>query len=230
MFCAVITDAQQSSGRDDLLRMNENYSKAKSYSMTISVKVYESKVTSAEPTLYGGKVKKSADGYFASMKGITIIVNTNCSMMIDDNQKQIVYGSSNGKNKKQEAQGKNLTYLPDSSLYGKNQIELQTSANGRKTYLVKTPGSSYFEKMLITINVLSNTLDEIVYYYKANEEISGSKVVVTYTDVKINSDIPPSAFSEKRYITKHGEQLNGIGKYSGYKLVDSTKKISTKGN
>ena len=227
-FCCGISIAQKKDSKADLLKMNETYSRANSYSMNIAVRVFEGKSASTEPTAYSGIVKKSNDGYFSSMKGISVIVNDHCSILVDDNQKMIVYGTSAGKNPKQKDPGTQFSPVLDTALFNKNQIELKSYGNGQETFKVLTPGNEFFEKMEVTLDISSYTLSEIIYYYKSSEDISGSKVIVNYSDVKLNKAMSASVFSERAYIEKKGDKLHGIGKYVGYKLLDNTKAAEKK--
>ncbi|HXC03313.1 MAG TPA: hypothetical protein VNZ86_01100 [Bacteroidia bacterium] len=226
VFSSFKTD-EGKQGKEDLVKMNMKYGQSKSMSMHIAVKVFENKSQASDPTVYSGIMKKSKEGYYSSLKGLTTLMNDHCSLLVDDNQKLIVYGTGSAKNMN-AFQEKDIAPMLDSMLYKNNKVELKSSGAGSKVYQITTGTGSFYEKMEVRLGVPNYTLDEIIYYYKTTEEAPGSKVVVSYSSVNLDAPLSSSDFSEKKFVEKKGSRFVGIGKYAGYKIIDSSKNVSVK--
>lgn len=202
-----------------LLKMNETYFEAKSFSMNATVNVYEKRLGPNPSASYSGSMYKSGGMYYSELMGKITLVNSSCALIVDEEQKLMVYGKpwkmSNVSSKA------NIPAMLDSVLFANATLKMKAK-DGRRSIIEIRPKNSEYEKIEVTIGTAENTLQEVVYFFPANEDIPYQKITITYTDTKINSKIPSSVFSEGRFITKKSNKIQPAGKWASFRLVDQT--------
>ena len=117
----------------------------------------------------------------------------------------------------------------DSAIYSQaTATYLVNTSTEKKIQLILKSGE--YSKIEVTINPIKNSLTQIVFYRSSKNasEISAEKIVVNYTEVKINNDIPSSLFSEKKFVKKNGDKLELTSAYKNYRLIDENKSINSK--
>lgn len=210
----------------DFKKMNQKYTDANSFSMSISVKIFE-KLTSIEPMMsYSGKMAVSGNNYYSEMIGKITIVNENYSLLVDNSQKLIMYKNTL-KNKKTEVKADKIPMSIDTAMYKNATAKyLINTATEKKIQLLFNSGQ--YSKIEVSINAVNNSLTQIIYFStsKSANEVSAEKIVVDYTEVKMNNEISPSLFSEKKIFKKNGDKLELVDAYKNYRLIDENKSIN----
>jgi hypothetical protein len=204
----------------DMKKMNKVYSEAHSFSMNISVKVYE-KVNSVAPMMtYAGNMAKSELGYCSELMGKTTLVNDRVSLLIDKNQRLILYKKVTDKNK-QSLKPPPIPMSVDSAMYANAKVKYLINNATEKKIQIISKGTAY-SKVEISINTADNTMKQIIFYTENNngDDSSTEKVVVDYTNVKINTTISSAVFAEQKFIVVTGKKATTTKAYSGYQLID----------
>ena len=205
--------------RTELFRMNDTYRKADNFSMKVNVKIYEKQSDTRERQSYEGMVKKQGNNYLSQMMGKTTLVNNNCVLLVDEGNKLIQYGDR-PKDKKNPTDDKALCYAIDSVYLANNKLKMLSSEEGHMRILVSSEGDEVYEKTEILINTVSHVLEELTYYYKDEEKAGFSKIVISYSEVKLHAAFGKSDFSEKKYITASRNSITLAANYASYKLID----------
>jgi outer membrane lipoprotein-sorting protein len=202
-----------------VLKMNEVYSGATGYSMNVGIKFYMGTNDVTPVNSFSGEACKSGDSYYSSIMGKTTIVNSGCTVFIDDGEKLIVY--SKGKTAKND--NMSSAGIPDSSLFGKMAVYNFGKGTSDVYRIVITPtDKTVYKQIELLINKGNFTLMGIDYYYAVDEDPAGSiqKLSVTYSEIKINPEISSAKFSESVYVSRKKGNLTGVGKYAAYQVIE----------
>lgn len=205
----------------DLRKMTAMYRSAKSYSMDITARFYSTEPGTAVQS-HTGKACKSGSNYFSQMLNRTTIYNSRCRMLVDEEQKLILFNKPNKKEVNSIEPEEQL--FMDSVFYATAKVRYISQDAVRKKIEVKTK-SGEFDRMELVINAQTYALEQVVYYYAQNTAngVAGySKTEISYTNIGINKPIPDSLFSEKKYIDRIKNKLTGVGRYATYKVVDQS--------
>lgn len=205
----------------DLQRMTKVYRDAKSFSMDITARFY-SKSADAENTVQTGKACRSEDSFFSQLMGRTTIYNNRCRLLVDEQQRLILF---NKPYKKEDASVSPEEQLfMDSAFYATAKLKYISQDAQHKKIEIKT-GTNTFERMEVTINAKTFVLEQVIYYYaeKSENGVAGyTRSEITYTNVLVNKPIAETVFSEKKYIARVKNTLAGVGIYAAYKVIDQT--------
>lgn len=209
--------------RNWLLDMSKNYRDAKSCSMSIKVGYYSSFNDSAPLLMRNGVVCFGGKYYRSNLMGKTVISNENCSLLIDENQKVIVRGAPINYTKKDTSiQAPTVEALLDSGLFKNSDVKL-TAQQGNTRSIKIIPKGGLYNYIVMDVDIADHTLTRMVYVYKPAEgETQSAKVIITFSDVRINVDLNENDFSEKNFITKSKGSYAGTGKYAAYEFIDQT--------
>ena len=207
-----------------LLKMNETYGKAQSYSMNVEMKFFYGNNDVTPVNTSKGEVRKSGDLYYSSIMGKTTIVNKNCTVFIDDGQKLIVYSKSGDHPSKPPVDD-----IPDTSSFGSAVKYSYGKGTVTGERVIITPSDkTVYSRIEVVINRKNFTLEEVAYYYPPAEDEQGAsvqKVQVTYSSVALNNSIPDDFFSEKKFVVRSKGKLAGVGKYAAYQVVEQDNKL-----
>lgn len=224
-FLLVVTSGKaQETAKDWLLKMNKAYTEARSVSMDINILYYQLQAAPKPASNFAGTVKMAGANYYASLMGQTVVGNKNCVLVIDEEQKTVNYMKPFlAGDKKAPANVYNPSAQIDSLVRSSALTLINTTGINRRIRLQLRDHAMY-EKMEVVINAADGHVEEMTYWYKKTEEApQAAKVIVTYSQVKLNTNIPESVFSEKKYIQKKNGIWTGIGSCSGYIVNDQTK-------
>ena len=210
--------AQVKTSGELLKETTQAYLDAKDLSMDVDVYTYVSATQPGE-LLGQGQIRKSGDSYYSKFLTDELIVNKNCTVVLDHNDKTITW-YDHEKNKKQKNKSPELPNLD--SISGGDSIVYKGIVNGQRHFLFYS--RSLFSSIRLTevlINDQSHFVERIVYFYRDNsndEAYDMYKVVIDYVNI---STARPSAscFSEGKYISysKGKPVLNAA--FSKYELI-----------
>lgn len=213
--------------KTDLLAMNKTYLNAQSFSMDVLVESYQNASDTKPVISYKGKVAKKDENYFTFMTGKTTVINKRCVLVIDDGQKMVLYKENNS-TKNKGSDFFTLANLDSAMILMTKETDVTYSAISpiESSIQIAYKGNSG-SKQEIIINKATNTLSRIIYYSQnmdGNVKTS-TKVVVKYSNIKLDESIPDDFFSEKKYITKKLGLISLSRNYSNYQLVNESPNI-----
>jgi hypothetical protein len=216
-FVGIALHAQQQDGKYWLEKMNERYLSAKSLSMGFGVEYYASAMQGAVTTTMKGSMKYSGENYYSDAMGQIVLINKKYTVVVDKNGKTITClenERSSGKKKDKQA----VVGQPDSLWAKAAKIKLLPSTGSLK--LIELSGEDpIYEKTVITLNSETMAMEQVDFYYKKIETGARPKLIVKYTNVKFDSEIGDSEFSEKKFVVKKGGDFLPAAGWEGYKIV-----------
>lgn len=215
LFYSLAVTAQED-GKAWLERMNRTYANASSVQMSFVVDYYGSTKQTTPTTSAKGQVRYSGSNYYSDAMGQIVIVNKKYMLLIDKAQHTITCLPGTGK---QKADKSTTTGQPDSAWLSANKI-LLLNTDGPFRRLEISGNDPVYEKTEITINAQTYALEQVVFFYQKQEDGSKPKLVVRYTDVRLNSGLTEADFSEKQYIQKKNGTLIAAPAWSNYKIID----------
>lgn len=223
LLLVISTALQAQDARDWLLRMNRAFAGSKTCDMSFSMQYYASKRDQRPQLSASGKVAFGQGFYFSSFMGKTVLSNKRCSVVIDDNEKQIVYLPSM-EQPKEKPKTPSLEFLLDSALLKTADARMiSTTAAFARVRIF--PKEGIYESIEVQINALTFAMEELIYIYKPLEEGSPAvKAVIRYDSVRFNTSFDEARFSEKAYLVKHNGKWKGVGSRASYLVIDENSK------
>lgn len=216
LLCAMQLFSQDD-GKTWLDRMNKTYGTATSLSMNFSVDYYPTNLHTAPASTMKGEIRYSGTNYYSDAMGQIVVINKKYMLIIDKTQHTITClpGSGNQKPNNQQV----VAGQPDSSWAAATKIKLlNTDGDSRRVEI--SGNDPFYEKTEITINATTYQLEQVVFYYRKQEDGSSPKLLVRYSNVKINAGLTDAEFSEKKYIQKKNGELVASPAWSSYKIID----------
>lgn len=207
--------AYSQDARSILIKMGERYREAKSFSMQLNMKVYEERFDEKAAVSFEGMVKKKGSNYYSEIMNKISLFNERCALIVDEGQQLIIV--SKAVKDKHDA----IAVIIDSVLFKNNKVKLKSDKGG-KTVIEVFPAGGMYESVEVTLNNPDHALEKVVYNYKEGLGLAYEKIEISYYQVKFNTAIPESFFSEKTFITKKNSGYAGVGTRSGYKVIDQS--------
>jgi hypothetical protein len=210
--------------KEDMKKLNNTYVSSQSFEMNVNVNMFEHGGDAKPMMSYSGKVAKTKNCYYSSMSGRTTVVNPTCSVLIDERQKMILYTTRPPKEKDKVKADVYQSMNLDSAVMSKAEVHYLTGGTDEICLEVKGKGLSS-QRMDIYIDSRNYTLKRIVLFYSDEEAKKSkmSKVVIEYSQTKLNNPIAASLFSENKYIVKKGSEIKPSDAFKKYQLVDESK-------
>lgn len=226
LICSQVSLLLAQTPLEMVIKMNDAYGKATSYSMTVELAMFMGTNDVTPVQTYTGEACKSGALFYSSLMGKTTVCNDECTVFIDDGQKTIIY--SKNPDKKKSSDEAEDAMVPDTSEFGKMaKYSFGTgTATGSRVIIVPSDQTLY-KKIEVVINKTNFTMEEMVYHYSDNEDFSSSlsSVRIRYSNVKLNTAVPVSKFSEKVFVTRSKGKLVGVGKYAAYEVVEQKNEL-----
>lgn len=189
--------------------------------MDLTIEIFE-KSTNKEPIMkYSGKMAKSNANYYSELMGKVTLINSNVNLVIDNNQKLILFKRVNKDNNTINKNSNSVPYSIDSTLLANSSGKYLVNNEKVKIIQVVNKNSAY-SKIEISIDPITYTMKQIIFYFKkyAGNETATEKVVINYKNIKMDVDIPNSSFSEQKFIHFSKKGVFVTNEYKGYKLID----------
>jgi hypothetical protein len=206
---------------EDLKKAGLSVFSTETFSASVSVRAYQGKNDVKPAKTYSGTIHRDSKNFRTTMFGKTSLYNTQCSMLIDEQEKVIIYDKpvSDAKNKTPEI------LLPNSFYSNNYKYSYLINNSSRKRIAIVPKESSVYEKIEVEINPVNNMIVQIIYFFA---DISSNaqmfhKIQVDYTSVSLSAKIPGEVFSEKKYVQVNKGSLVASGNYAGYTVYDKTK-------
>jgi hypothetical protein len=210
--------AQSKSNGELLKETTQAYLDAKYLSMDVNVVTYQS--ASDPGVLLGqGMIRKSGTEYYSKFLSDELIVNNNCTVVLDHGDKTITWYDME-KQKKNKDKGQELPNMD--SLSGSDSIVFKGVENKQRHFMLYSR-SAYAAIHLteVFINEETHFVERIIYYYQNNsddEAYDMYKVVIDYTNISTQKP-SDSFFSERRYLTYSKGEPVLTAAYANYKLI-----------
>jgi outer membrane lipoprotein-sorting protein len=208
----------QETAKDWLKKMNARYASATSLSLSFKADYFADKAQQITSSTMKGEVKYNGMNYYSDAMGEIVVANEKYTLLIDKTQKTITCLPGPGKKNETKSMAGGQ---PDSAWMNATGIKLLTTSGPSRRIEIAGDGS-LFEKTEITINATTCEMEQVVFYYKKQENGKSPKLVVSYTQVLFNTMLNELDFSEKKYIRKKEGKLIASTAYSSYKIIDLT--------
>lgn len=205
--------------KETLRAMYSNYNTMESLQMNVSVQLFRLSNDNAPMQQSQGKVFKDGFNYYSEMMGRTTLINKRCAVIIDNNNKVLLYSEPEGKASKEK---ESTEVLPDSVLFGTGKLKTVSNKNNLHCIEIVNDKDAQYRKIEMTINTLTKTLERIDYYFKPSEGRNPvfEKMTIIYSGIVINGKVSEDIFSEKKYISVSRDKITGLGKYAAYEIID----------
>jgi hypothetical protein len=217
---ATVTGLWAQDEKTTMRAMYTMYAGLNSLQMNVSMQLY-TKAADVKPMQEStGKVCKEGINYYSEMMGRKTVINKNACVLVDNINKVIVYSEPDVKTRNEK--NKMHEVLPDSVLFGQGVLRTISNANGEHCIEIKYANDPQYDRIEMTINTTDHTLRKIVYFLKPylGKAPVFEKMVVTYSAIQLNTDIPGSIFSIDGIITVSRNQAVAQGQYGGYQVID----------
>jgi len=207
--------------REDLLNMNKLYRDAKSYTMNITVKLYQQGTEATPAATYKGAAKMSQGHYYVDMMGRSTILNDRYALVVDRNQKMILLRDASPEQTKALRSMQQAINVDSLLKADKSEISYISNTAKEKRILILNPESGY-QRIEISLDPTTLVLKQIVMepQMDAKEEGQVRKIQVEYSEVQVNQTVDATFFSERPYIQKKGKEFFPTALYKNYKVIN----------
>jgi len=205
--------------KSDLEKMYEAYAGLTDLSVTISIKVFENMESTIPIITQNALINKEGEDYLYSFNEITMLSNKKCMLMINHEQKDIVY------RKKDQGDLDNNFYslvAPDfDSIVNKcDMIRYLGSENGNKHYLIRSD-KNIIRNTHLFLNDQSGLISKLIYEYDAEIFPQNSKVEIEFLEMNTKPEFDRNIFSESKYVLASEDVLRSSKDFSDYNLIVS---------
>jgi outer membrane lipoprotein-sorting protein len=207
--------------KEALLKMKGSYAEAAGLRIVMSIKA--SDANKPESIFYQQKaeVKKEGSRYFYDVDGMTMLLNENYLVMVNQKLKQILITKNRATAASQfENQFK---FNIDSLLTAFGTSSYQGRSNQTDHYKIVHKKNASIEQTDMFFGAETGLLKTIKYTYR-----SGQNVTIDFDVFEINPIFNDNTFTENEYFSVNNDQLTPTKKYSSYRIVDTegTKKTN----
>lgn len=217
-FSGLLSKAQQDA-ISLLKQTTQAYVGADNLSMDVVVHTYAS-ANSTSILLGNGLIRKSGVNYYSKFLTDELVVNENCTLVLDHQDKTITRYGPDEKKKKNKFKGQ--ISFPDSLYSCSDSIVYKGLEDGKQHFLFFSKNKAAAVNLTeVFINDQTHFVTQIVYYYNdmSNDEAYDMyKVVIDYTNISTTRP-SDSFFSERNYITYSKGKPALTSSYSSYKLI-----------
>jgi len=202
--------------KKDLLKMQEFYKKNPRLSLAVHVQMMDvaSGKSAADPV--SGVVRRNGSLFYSSFDNIETIVNENYYIAVDHARKRITCDKP-----AVYAQQDIVSDYPAmiDTLMKNTKVTFLRSEKNVNWYVI--PGSKLdpFSKVEMGLHK-EGYLQGLVYHFPGDEEELAEMVRISYTDINTQASFSEKQFSEKKYITRHGDKITPAAAYKDYKIIN----------
>lgn len=201
----------------DFAKMQQAYLEAETFSSTMRMKVYEGESRSTTVMTKTAKLKRSGDQYWYKVDQQTMVMNQKYMLMINGDQKVIVYGKRG-----EEAFFNPATVqLPDLEEWMERyeSIEFNGTKEGVKHYSIQVEEGAV-SNIELYIDATTFLIKKMIYDYKVPAYKQNNTIEVVFTEFDLNPKFEKNQFSEKNYVQNLKGELKTTESYSNYRLVN----------
>ena len=186
------------------------------FSMDVTVQVYET-ASDKKGTLLGkGLIRKSGTQYYSSFQDNEMIINNDCTVLIDHAEKEVHYFADAVKARQKEV----APFLDlEALMKTADSVASHGNTNGQMHYTIFSK-TGPIRQTEVYADQQTYLIRKIVYFYNESDRENDYgiyKAVIDYSNISYNKP-SPDFFSEKKYIHYKERHPQLIAGYSKYKL------------
>ena len=218
LFCTSFSVAQNL--EEDIRNMQELYTMTKNFSANISIKVFEGEEEKKLVESRKAEIRKQGNEFFYKIGHLTILINKQFHLMINNKQKTILLDELSGPISLDWQ--KQLIPGIDSTLQQFEQINFIENKDGVKKYLLINKDKA-IDKIELFLDADKYYLRKLIYQY--NPAISGQDgyAIIDFEQVSTSPNTSASIFSEKRFIQRTGNRFKGADAFKDYEVINKTR-------
>lgn len=203
--------------KEDYRRLQNNFLHLQNFYCEVKVMMYEH-LSSVNPQVLISTIKKQGNNYICVTGKTTTLTNENCSLQINEQEKQILYMPKSGKNK-DEVPDQAWSAILDSALKKKNDSVVfgGITANQKKYTIYTSKELIMRTEMYMDQN--TQAISRLVYYYKPGKQTSIEKVEIEYDKMNRSPSFSEAEFSEKKYVTSTGKMVKPTNTFANYRIT-----------
>lgn len=198
------------------------YQETNDFSVSIKTALYKTNTDPKPEHVIMGAFSKRGSDFRIDVGPRLFISNGKCGLIVDAQNKLLVYSKPDKQNKQTEELFKEFSN-PD-SLY-RSQVSISAIKASESTLAFEiipkmhSAATGEPERTTITLNRTDFSLNTIVYHYKPHPSTPYARIVIKYTNRAGAKAIADQNFSESKYITNKGGKLIPTEEYKDFKLV-----------
>lgn len=219
-FCVLLASVSNCQTiTDDLIEMNKRFNNLKAFDTSVDIKVFK-KESDKIPTFHSvGRSAKSDNRFFLNVLNRKTIVNNNLMLVIDDQQKLLMYSKITKEQMEIITNPQQLNF--DSIIRSQkwNAKYLINNDDEKRVQLQNSEGD--IKAITMAFNAKTFVLKEITYIYsnEIKQKSGNAKVVVTYLNFALDCK-HPELFDQSKYVVKKGDKYIAKEAYKKYKLIN----------
>lgn len=225
-ICIMAMNTNSQNAKQDVLKINEAYSKFNDLSMSITYNVYANAASSIPAESETGSFKQHGSLRYSRIKEIESLQNKEYLVVVDNEEKIIVVGNPVKFNPKK------ITLLDLDTAFAKcSSVKFIDNNTGQKGYklMFKQNIVSEFDAIDLYFNKKSFLVEKMVFYYrekiKINEEDENAvkekpKLEIIFSNMNFKTIADINFFSEARFIEKKKGKYYPVSAYNQYNLID----------
>jgi outer membrane lipoprotein-sorting protein len=220
--------AQQGDIIKDLSKISETYAETEVFSMKVCMRFIEKELVVTEQK---GVVYRKENKFRTEFMGRTSLTNSHCRLLIDDDQKVLLYSDfSQATPSKAAEQGQadvmeelvqQLDELKIPSNGVKNNYRYVENSSRAKRIQITSDDPNY-DFIELTINPKNNTLTKLVYQYKSTIDLPYHRIEILYQDINLGGKLNRNLFSETVYISGKADNVKPTAKYADYQVINKS--------
>ena len=226
LVCVLTLSTNAQNAKQDILKINEAYSKFSHLSMNITYNLFKNYTANVPFESESGYFQQQGTLRYSKLKEIESLQNKNCLVVIDNEDKLIVVGNPVKFN------AKKITLLDlDTALTKCSSVSFIDAGSTLSCYKMSFRQDivSEFDAIDLYFNKKSFLVEKMVFYYREkiriNEEDETSpkekpKLEVVFSKMKFDKISDETFYSETRFVEKRKGKYFPVSAYSEYELID----------
>jgi len=209
--------AVSQTAKDDLTAMSKVFAKLTAFDMNVDIKVYKNEKDASPSFTSKGRTAKSDGKFYLSMLNKKTILNNKLLLVIDDQQKLLMYSRLSDDQIKLLTANQTINI---DSIISSNPAEISYVVNNanEKKIIVKS-NTETIKSIVISMDPKTYVLTEIVYSYATEDTKVNSKVIVRYSNFAFEAK-DTQLFSQSKYI-KSGKKITATPAYKNYRIINT---------
>jgi hypothetical protein len=214
------TSAQDA--KNDITKINKAYTDLLSFSENITYTLYSDFTSLIPNSTEKGVLVKSGNNQYMKISSTEIITAENYQLVIESDNKIIMYG-----NKPAASKETNAVDL-DKTLKLCNTVTLLEINGKDKGYKFEFAKGTFDEYAAVSVwfDTTNYLLSKITLYYNSTpEEYEGlttkPRMDITYSDISVTVSLPSSTFAVETYLSEVNGTVMLNDKYQNYRFIDN---------
>lgn len=196
--------------RNALDKMQEEFKKSRSFSIKMTVRVYEDRQQKNPFFTDVFHVRKEGENYHYSYSSNDLLMNSGYLLMIDKQERQILVSP---RDTNSSGSFSNLNSINiDSMLSFYEKVDLKGVKNGDIHFQVLQEAGPV-RQVDLYIRQDSNLISRLSYHYENQQYVE-----IVFDRFELNVPFEKATFSEGRYIKKENGKWMGVGQFAHYEV------------